>query len=330
MKNSTRRVRRIVALTGAAIIAASGLAACAGDGGSGGGGGSADGTVTVVTLPAAFSAPVWLGVEQGFFEDEGLTVKTTMVPNAAAGVPLLSSGQAQFGFGNIIPFVLARTNGVPLSFVAGSTATVATDGDDTDCAASKTGGSINTAADLEGGSIAVPALKAAPELVVRAWLKAAGADGDKIDFVQLAPDAALQAIDKGDIDASYLFEPWCTMAAAQGYHIFDYPASKAVPGLPDGTVAATEDYLSKNPEQAAAFQRAFKKSVEYTKAHPDEARAIVGEELDVPADVLADLHLGDWTPDVTAGNVDQAAALLMDFGWIDEAPNADDMIFSGS
>jgi NitT/TauT family transport system substrate-binding protein len=57
------------------VIGALAVAGCGGDDDSSDGGGDGPTTVTVGTLPIANAAPMYLGMEKGFFEAENLEIK---------------------------------------------------------------------------------------------------------------------------------------------------------------------------------------------------------------------------------------------------------------
>src|SRR5688572_18685688 len=90
---------------GVAVLAAIGLAVagCGDDGDEpGGGGGSGPATVEIATIPTAAAAPLFVGIEQGFFRDEELDVKTQFAAGGAAIIPAIQSGDMDIGFGNTV------------------------------------------------------------------------------------------------------------------------------------------------------------------------------------------------------------------------------------
>src|SRR5215204_5131236 len=99
------------------------VAACGGDdsGDSGGGGGGGEQEVRelrVGVIPIVDVAPIYLGVEQGFFEEQGLEVELVPGSGGAAAVPGVVSGDYDFSFGNVTSILLASSEGLPLRIVA--------------------------------------------------------------------------------------------------------------------------------------------------------------------------------------------------------------------
>ena len=75
----------------------------AGCGSDDGGGGEAGKPVTlkVGVIPIADVAPLYLGINKGFFEEENLTIEPQLAEGGAAIVPAVMSGDYQIGFSNV-------------------------------------------------------------------------------------------------------------------------------------------------------------------------------------------------------------------------------------
>ena len=105
-----------------AIVGIVALAGCSSGGGepapTDGAGGDAPTAITVGVIPIVDVAPIYLGVAQGFFEEEGLDVTLELAQGGAAIVPAVVSGDYQFGFSNVTSLLLATSNGVPVKAVA--------------------------------------------------------------------------------------------------------------------------------------------------------------------------------------------------------------------
>src|ERR671918_697528 len=98
------------------------------DDADGGGGGAAETTtITVGTLPIANAAPMYLGMEKGFFEEEGLEIEPQVGEGGAALIPSLVSGDAQFAFVGVIPAITAVAQNVPIKIVTSSDDAAATE-----------------------------------------------------------------------------------------------------------------------------------------------------------------------------------------------------------
>src|SRR3954453_13575721 len=87
---------------GRAVAALMGIAACGGgDDGGGGGGGSASNkptTLKVGVIPIADVAPLYVGIKQGFFKQENLTIQPQLAEGGATITAQTVSGDLQIGF----------------------------------------------------------------------------------------------------------------------------------------------------------------------------------------------------------------------------------------
>lgn len=77
-------------------------------------------TITVNSVPAAEEGGLYIAAADGYFRQQGLTVKIKSIAGAEEGIPDLQSGKAQLVGGDYVSFVLAqvagRANAKPASF----------------------------------------------------------------------------------------------------------------------------------------------------------------------------------------------------------------------
>src|SRR5215207_10930365 len=110
------RVHRVLAALGAALVV---LAGCGGEDDAGEAQSENGVTkVTVGTLPIANAAPMYLGMQKGFFKEEGLELKPAMAQSGNELVTALLSGDSQFAFLGYVPVIVARSKGLPIKVVA--------------------------------------------------------------------------------------------------------------------------------------------------------------------------------------------------------------------
>src|SRR5215218_6241618 len=116
-----RRTRGLVVLA-IALAAMLGIAACGGDdGGGGGGGGSASNkpvTLKVGVIPIADVAPLYVGIKQGFFKEENLTIQPQIAEGGATITAQTVSGDLQIGFSNVTSLIIASSKKLPVQIIA--------------------------------------------------------------------------------------------------------------------------------------------------------------------------------------------------------------------
>ncbi|MCW6006783.1 ABC transporter substrate-binding protein [Micromonospora sp. CPCC 205371] len=303
------RRRSLLALVPAGLITA------CGDGG--GGATPAPGRrdqVTVGVIAILDVAPIHLGKQKGFFTSRNIELTLTNAQGGAAIVPAVLSGQFQFGFSNVVSLLLAQSRKLPLKVVCNGNNSTGVDGEDFGSVLVKADSPIRGAADLPGRSVAVNTLQNIVDTTVRASVRKAGGDPSSLRFVEMPfPDmpAALQG---GRVDAAFMVEPFQSAARAQGARSV---ATSYVDAAPDLTVAlyfTSTSLISQNADLVNRFGEAMRESLAYANDHPDEARAVIGTYTQIAPEVIADLTLPKWPPDINRASVQTLADLALQDG----------------
>jgi NitT/TauT family transport system substrate-binding protein len=262
-------------------------------------------------------APIYLGKEKGFFASRDIDLTLTPAQGGAAIVPAVLQGQQQFGFSNVVSLLLARSENLPLKVVSNGNNSTGEDGKDFGSVLVRADSPIRTAADLPGRSIAVNTLRNIVDTTVRASVRGAGGDPAAVKFTELPfPDmpAALQG---GKVDAAFMVEPFQSAARAQGARSV---ASSYVDAAPDLTVAVyftSQALLDRDPDLVKRFSEAMRESLAYADAHPDEARRIIGTYTKITPEVIAQVTLPKWPPEVNRASVQTLADLALKDGLIE-------------
>src|SRR5918999_541618 len=93
-----------------ALACAAAVAACGGDGGPT--------TLRVGVIPIADVAPLYLGMEKGFFEEVQLKIEPQLAEGGAAITPAVVSGDFQIGFSNTISLLIAASEDLPVEIIS--------------------------------------------------------------------------------------------------------------------------------------------------------------------------------------------------------------------
>src|ERR687894_1577470 len=184
----------LVALGIAAALVAGG---CGDDEEAGGGGGQAEQTtLRVGVIPIADVAPLYLGVKQGFFEDQSLKIEPQLAEGGAAITPAVLSGDFQIGFSNTVSLLIAASKDLPVTIISQGVLGGKTEEEAWADLLVLKDGPIKEPKDLEGRTIAVNTLKNICEVTIKASLEEEGVAVDKLEFTEVPfPDmnAALEA-----------------------------------------------------------------------------------------------------------------------------------------
>src|SRR5919106_7893 len=179
-----------------ALAFAAGTAACGDDDDGGGGGEGEPATLNVGVIPIADVAPLYLGMREGFFEEEQLTIKPQLAEGGAAITPAVVSGDFQIGFSNTISLLIAASQDLPVEIISQGVLGGKSEEEAWADLLVLKDGPIKEPTDLEGKTIAVNTLKNICEVTIRASLEEEGVAVDTLEFTEVPfPDmnAALEA-----------------------------------------------------------------------------------------------------------------------------------------
>ncbi|GAB3347408.1 ABC transporter substrate-binding protein [Modestobacter lapidis] len=295
---------------------------------SGGGGDGAQevATVTLGLIPIIDVAPIHLGMEQGFFADQGIELELSAGQGGAAIVPGIVSGSLDVGFTNNLSLVIASAAGLPLQVVASG---VDSAGDpETDQFTIVTADdSITRPADLSGKTVAVNTVNAIGDTVVKASVEADGGDPDSINFVELAFPTMPAAVTAGDVDAAWLVEPFVTIGESQGIRVLTTPLNDFTDiEVEVSTYVTSQQFATENPEVLDRFRTALEESLEYAQQNPEAVRAILPTYLDMPPELAAQVRLPVWNTDVSEETLELFTELGQKYGVLTGEPDLDALL----
>jgi NitT/TauT family transport system substrate-binding protein len=321
------------ALLAVAMLA---TAACGDDDDDGGGGDEAGGgqgsgeeltPITVGILPLAGLAPLYYGVEQGFFADEGLDVSMEIGQGGAALTPAVLDGEYEFAIGEYISLMLARENDVGIQAVSNLTngADDPEQGINALLVAPDSG--IESIDDLAGKTIAVNGLGGVEDVAIHAILDEHGVDDSDVEFTEVDFPDMNAAVETGDVDVAAQPEPFVTLGEQAGLVNLLDPFYEALPSMPLGLVFASEGWLQDNPEVAEAFDRALRRSIE-ASADEEAMREAIVANTDIEPDVVEDMALDRWDAEIDRDNLQTLGELATRYGVLEEEPNLDELVWT--
>ncbi|QDC25129.1 hypothetical protein FE374_11420 [Georgenia yuyongxinii] len=337
-------MKKPFAVVAVAVAATLSLAACnAAEGGAAGNGttvetGSAAETesaagaapvtaLNVMIMPVADAAPIYLAQDQGLFQERSVEVETTFVQNGAAAVAELMSGAGHIAYTSPVVVLNAQTKDVPLVLVCGSNAESLNPDEQLVALVAKGGSGLDSGADFSGTTIAVNALKAANELTTRVEIENMGGDPAAVTFTALNPADMVGAVERGQVDAAVVTEPFLTPALESGMEIV---ASIQAPYGEDGTASAymaTRDYVEENPDAVAGFCDAVGEASEFANANADAVREAIATYTEIPEEALAGMRLPTYSTNLKRETLDALADAMVAQGFVEARPDVDAVLW---
>jgi NitT/TauT family transport system substrate-binding protein len=316
----------------AALLAAPLLltAACGGSEPSASAGGGSEGEeltpVTVGVVPIVDVAPIYLGVQEGFFEEEGIDLTLETAQGGAAIVPAVLNQEYQFGFSNMTSLLTAAQQGLPLQVVVAGAASTGEQGADYSAVLTRPDSGITDAADLAGRTVAVNTLGNIGTTTINESVRAAGGDPATVNYVELPFSEMPAALEQGNVDAIWGTEPFLTIATRAGATVV---ASNFVDAVDDLTVAGyftSRPFATQDADVVERFTAAMERSLEYASANPDAARAVLSEYTEIDQAVIDAMVLPAWATEVNRESVERLAELGVQDGLLDGSPDLDALL----
>lgn len=280
-------------------------------------------TLKVGAMPIGSNAAIYLGEQKGFFEEEGLRLEFSTIANPPAGIAAAQSGQTDVTYSPGIPLLNALAQDIELTIVAPADgypdgvddAENVADVDETGVFVAP-GSDIESAADLEGRSIAIPARKAQLEVTIAGAIEEAGGDPSTVDWLVLDPATALQSLKDGRVDAAGLISPVIQQAQDDGLELV---LSPGVHFFKEGVVStwvSGQKIVDEQPEVLAAFQRAVLKSNAYANENLEEAQEIAAEITSVPLETVRRGATSYWPSEVRISDIQDVDRRLVELGFL--------------
>lgn len=332
MNTPRRRTRTALALAAATVAGALALAGCSSGTATTGSTAGGATTLKVATIGLISDGSMQLGIKQGFFKAEGLTIQTSIVANPPAGLAAAQSGQVDIAYSPSIPLLNALSQGIKLKVIQ------AADGypdgsasspdpakiDDTGLYASKASG-ITSVKQLAGKTIAVPARKAQLEVNITGALVDAGVDPTSVKWVVLDFTSAVAALKSGQVDAAGLVSPFTTEAAHDGGKLLLSPGVSFFEQGAVGLWTAGDSTVQGKASAIAAFQRAIKKSNDYANAHPKDAIQ-AGIDYTKSSLTVDEATVPYWPTEVREADLQRANQKLAKLGFLKAPVNLSGVI----
>ena len=283
-------------------------------------------TVSVGVIPIIDVAPLYLGIQKGFFTSRNLEVKPVPAQGGAAIVPAVMTGSQQFGFSNVVSLLVGRDKGIPLTSIAAGASSTGDPAQDVNAVLVAKGSTLQSAKDLEGKKVAVNTLNNIGDTTIRTAVEKAGGDPSKIQFVELPfPDMPAQ-LAKGNVDAVWESEPFRSAILGAGGRVLFDNLTETHPKLQIAQYFTSEKYKSENPDVVEGFVAGLNESMEYASAHPDEVRAVLGTYTKLTPEVAAKVVLPAWPTELDSDSTTVVGEAAQKYGTLAKAPDVSGLL----
>lgn len=211
-------------------------------------------------------APLVLADDMGFFEEQGIDVELLEGKGSGDVVPVIANKSDDFGYLNLTTVAISIGKGLPIKIVAGLM------GKHPSALAFYSDLNIKEPKDLEGHSIALSPGEAFA-VIYPAFAQKWGIDMDKVQTVQLDPNAKNQVFLDGKVD---VLPVYVNNELPQLRQVAEKDIDILVPGewgfnTPANGIITHNDTIQNNPDLVRRVVAAVVKGYEYALEHPEEA-----------------------------------------------------------
>jgi NitT/TauT family transport system substrate-binding protein len=269
-----------------------------------------------------------LGVEKGFFKEQGLNVSTVPVQTGAAGVTQLVSNQIQVALGGLSGTITAVSQGIPIVFVSGGIADTESEQGSWYGTLVAPDSGIKSFKDLEGKKVALNSVNCCWDFWTRESVEKDGGDQSKLQMVQLPFAQQAAALKAGQVDAITTQQPFVKQAELQGFVSLGDPAAKAYDNPKNGNTNyfMAKKFVSDHPDVVQRWRAALQKSADYANEHPDEVRKIAVDTVKLDQKLVDATPVPNFVADLDTDAIEKEASWLVKYGVIKTAPDVNSMV----
>jgi NitT/TauT family transport system substrate-binding protein len=215
---------------------------------------------------SATDAGFFIGLERGYFREQGLDLEATPFDSAARMVAPLAAGQLDVGGGTHSAGLFnAVARGIAIKMVADKGSALPGHG--------FTGllfrrdlveaGRLRNPGDLRGARFAASARGGAADLPLAVWLRPYGLTVDDVEWVELGFPEHASAFAGRTVDASVTIEPFVTRILDMGLATQYQRIDEAIPGYQVAEVFFSAQFAGEQAEVGRRFMVGYLRGVRY-------------------------------------------------------------------
>ena len=238
-------------------------------------------TLRIAAARAPVSLPLYVAQQRGFFADEHLDIRFTDCIGGTRCLRLVLDGKAELATTSEMPVVLQAFAHADVAIIA----TLAHASDNLKLIARKASG-VTRIEQLDGRKVGVIAGTAA-QYQLETGLLRVGVDPHHVSMVPLQAEETVAALRSGRIDGIAVWEPY-GYAALHGADAVGVRLPLNGGYIESYNLAGRRAVFALHDDALVRLLRAVDRAEQFIQAHPDEAQAILRDQLKL------DQHFVDW------------------------------------
>ncbi|MCD7781377.1 MAG: ABC transporter substrate-binding protein [Methanosphaera sp.] len=198
--------------------------------------------ISVGCLPSTHDAALYVAIETGMFEDEGLEVELHEYNNGGDLVSAMASGEIDVGYLGTTPVLSGIQQGVPIKIVG----VAQTEGS----GLVTNDPSITNITDLEGKTIATPGESSIQYMLLSYELEKNNMSIDDVNITSMKVSSMSDALRTGSIDAMLSYEPYVSIAQDVDNMTLIENSGQIIENHPCCVVVESDSFIQNHKEEA--------------------------------------------------------------------------------
>lgn len=229
--------------------------------------------------------PVYVAVEKGFFEGLEVDIVDTVAGGATA-VQMVSSGDVQGALLSTMALINARSSGLPVVGVADIQSAFEESPLEEFYVRADSG--IESIKDLKGKTIAINLVKSSFHYTWLMALENAGMSAEDVTFVNLSFDQQQMALERGDVDAIGLMQPYTKKARESKDLKLLFDAVDVFGEKQFCEIFVNSVWAENNPEDTEKFVAGIVKACKWIEENQAEAKEIISKYTGIDVEYIDD------------------------------------------
>ncbi|MFP4007164.1 MAG: ABC transporter substrate-binding protein [Spirulinaceae cyanobacterium] len=249
-------------------------------------------------IPITCATPIIMSEPLGFYQKHGLNVQVVKMPSWAAVRDSAIAGELD-AYHMLAPMPIAMTLGLGSTSFGVKLASIENINGQAITVANKYKDTVKGPADFKGFTIGVPFPYSMHNLLLRYYLATGGIDPDQdVKIEAVPPPDSVAKLAVGDIDAMLMPDPFNQRAVYEEAGFIHLLTKDLWPGHPCCAFAASDTWISDNPNTFRALNKAIIDGAGYASnmANRPEIAAAISERqfLNQPEEVVAAVLTGEF------------------------------------
>lgn len=239
-----------------------------------------DNVVRIGYTKFSFSIPLFVAIENGYFEEEGIEIELVNIEDNHSLLNGVISDQIDIAsaVGSTVVFSAYKQDkesfriihsnfdipAIPVSFLI-----------------VKSNSDITNLKDLKNKKIGVLPTNTHSQIIIKELLKQQGIAEEDVTLIDIAPQLQPQALEAGSVDAIYAFDPTATISLenfdTKILHTLDRTSIFSIDPYYGGSLIISTRFTKENPKTAIKTIKALDKAVDYVNSNDVESKLILAK-----------------------------------------------------